>query len=145
MSECRWELIVPHLRDFQSYLAEHVPQLRIQNATDRQWSNDRYKQQCQTGIFNQRGVYLIFDNKETLQKVGVAMNTFHDRIWSHDWYIERRFIDVIPFPDEYCFLALALEYFLICRLHPPKNSVYQGHTIPFVQPEAIAARPDNGP
>ena len=144
MSEQRWDTIIPHLRDFQSHLAAHIPQLRLENATDRQWSDDRYRQQCKTGIFDQCGVYLLFDDKEALLYVGVAMNTFHDRIWSHDWWIERRFIDVIPFPREYCFFALALEYFLICRLRPPKNSVYQGHTIPFVQPEAVVARPENG-
>jgi hypothetical protein len=93
--------------------------------------------QCKTGIFDQCGVYLLFDDKDALLYVGVAMNTFHGRIWSHDWWIEQRFIDVIPFPREQCFFALALEYFLICRLHPPKNSMYQGHEIPVFQSEPI--------
>jgi hypothetical protein len=143
MPEQRWDLITPHLQDFQSHLATHIPQLCIQNATDRQWSDDRYKQQRTTGIFDQCGVYLLFDDKEALLYVGVAMNKFHDRIWSHDWWIERRFIDVIPFPREYCFFALALEYFLICRLHPPKNSMFQGHAIPTITSETTAAGPDH--
>ena len=124
MCEHRWDMIVPHLHEFQSHLANHIPQLIIQNATDRQWPHDRYLQQRKTGIFSQKGVYLLFDNEEKLQYVGVATNTFDDRIWSHDWWIDRRFIDVIPFPDDYCFLALALEFFLIRRLQPPKNTMY---------------------
>jgi hypothetical protein len=137
MSEDRWKLIAPHLNGFQQHLAAHIPVLRIENATDRLLSDERYRQQCKTGIFNQQGVYLIFDDREALQYVGVAMNTFHHRIWTHDAHMERRFIDVIPFPNEFCFLALALEYFLICRLRPPKNAIYQGHEISTGQPKAI--------
>jgi len=31
---------------------------------------------------------------------------------------------------EYYFIAPALEFFLICRLQPPKNSQYRRYTIP---------------
>lgn len=130
MIERRWEPIIPQLRDFQHHLAPHVPELRIQHANDRRWSQQRYREQCRTGIFDQYGVYLMFDNNEVLEYVGVAMNSFHDRLWSHDSFVERMLTDVIAIPHEYYFLGVALEFFLICRLHPPKNTIYRGYTIP---------------
>ncbi len=84
----------------------------------------------------------MFDNAECLEYVGVAMNSFNDRIWDHDSFVERRFTDVITIPHHFYFLGLALEFFLICRLHPPKNSTYRGYTIPQYQVELPAPEPN---
>lgn len=130
MTERRWEPVIPQILEFQHHLAPHIPQLRIEHANDRQWSTQKYREQCKTGIFDKYGVYLMFDDSEVLEYVGVAMNRFHDRIWSHDPFLKRRFTDVIAIPHEFYFLGIALEFFLICRLHPPMNTIYRGYTIP---------------
>lgn len=64
-----------------------------------------------------------------LQYVGKAMNSFDDRVWDrkHDEY--RRWTDLIPFCDQFYFLAPALEFFLISRATPPRNDVYRGYRI----------------
>jgi|GEM_PF-6640606 len=130
MKETRWEPIIPHLKVFQRYLASDIPNLKIEHINDRRWSEERYHEQRKTGAYKRYGVYLIFDPCEVLQYVGVAMNRFDDRIWSHDAYLERMLTDVIAIPHEYYFLGPALEFFLICRLNPPKNTVYRRYTIP---------------
>ena len=129
MIEPRWQPIIPHLGEFQRYLAENIPPLEILAANDRAWSQERYLDQEKSGIFNQYGVYLIFAPDESLQYIGVAMNRFHDRIWSHDDYVDRRWTDIVPLPHAYYFLAPALEFFLICRLRPPMNRTYRAYTI----------------
>lgn len=128
--ERRWESIVPFLKEFQDYLGPRVPELEIQFGNDRRWSDERYEEQVRTGIFEQYGVYLIFEADEALQYVGLAMNRFQERIWMHDAYVNRQFTDLIPFRYEHYFLAPALEFFLVCRLRPPKNKVYRDYTIP---------------
>ena len=129
MTERRWEPIVPHLREFQRHLAAHIPELRIVPANDRRWSEERYREQCKNDIFEQYGVYLIFDANESLEYVGIAMNRFHDRIWSHDTAVDRTLTDVILISHEYYFLGLALEFFLIARLRPLKNATYRSYSI----------------
>jgi hypothetical protein len=141
MTEARWAPILPQLKEFQLHLAPHVPAFRIEHLNDRRWSYARYREQCKTGAYNRYGVYLIFDPAEKLEYVGVAMNSFHDRIWDHDSFLERMLTDVIAIPHEYYFLGLALEFFLICRLHPPKNTVYRGYTIPECPCGVQAIRP----
>ena len=136
--ERRWERIIPHIKEFQSHLAKHVPELRIEFANDNTWSNDQYKEQRKSGIYSRFGVYLMFDNAECLEYVGVAMNSFDDRIWSHRTFVERRYTDVIAIPHQFYFLGLALEFFLICRLQPPKNTTYKGYTIPQLEVELPA-------
>ena len=42
----------------------------------------------------------MFDNNEALEYVCVAMDSVHDRIWSHDSFVERKFTDVIAIPHE---------------------------------------------
>lgn len=140
MNESRWTQIIPHLEEFQRHLALHIPILHIEHLNDRRWSNERYREQCKTGAYNRYGVYLMFDRAEKIEYIGVAMNSFHDRIWSHDSLVERMLTDVIPIPHEYYFLGLALEFFLICRLHPPKNKVYRGYTIPTYPPDLLATQ-----
>ena len=130
MSEARWKAILPVLEEFQSFLSAKVPKLRIVVANDRRWPQERYLQQRKPGIFLEYGVYLIFDPSETLEYVGLAMNTFDDRIWSHDSYVDRQWTDVIPMSHAYYFLAPALEFFLIVRLRPRKNSQYRTYTLP---------------
>ncbi len=130
MMEMRWTAVNLALAEFQSFLSPGVPKLSIQAATDRDWTQEQYRAQCATGIFDQRGVYLLFDRNGALQYVGVAMRCFHDRIWSHDDWIQRRWIDVIAFPDTCYFLGPALEFFLIARLHPPRNTQYRDYEIP---------------
>jgi hypothetical protein len=121
MIENRWQNIIPILEEFQGMLSPNFPKLSIVHANDKTWSDEQYKNQCQTGIFNHCGVYMIFDESEALEYVGVTTRCFHDRIWSHDQWVSRRFTDVIPFPDNAYFFAPALEHLLIFRLCPPKN------------------------
>ncbi|MDB4793219.1 hypothetical protein OAG75_01105 [bacterium] len=135
MNEERWAQISPHLEEFQHHLAPHLPKLHIELLNDRRWSDETFRLQRQTGAFNRYGVYIMFDCSENLEYVGVAMNRFDDRVWSHDSNVERMLTDVISIPHEYYFLGLALEFFLICRLQPPKNKVYKGYTIPEFQVE----------
>lgn len=130
MIEARWGPVLPHLSDFQRHLAARVPLLQIEIGNDGLWAQDQYLQQCKTNVFNRYGVYLLFAPDESLQYVGLAMNSFHDRIWSHDEDVDRRWTDLIPIEHEYYCLAPALEFFLICRLRPPKNTIYRGYTIP---------------
>lgn len=125
----RWALILPLLEEFQRHLAQDIAPLEIEAANDIRWSNDRYLQQCKTGIFRKYGVYLIFTADESLDYVGLAMNAFNDRIWSHDDHVDRCWTDLIAFPHEHYFLAPALEFFLISHLKPPKNKVYSDYTI----------------
>jgi hypothetical protein len=141
MTETRWAPIIPHLRGFQRHLAPHVPPLAIHHLNDRRWTREQYLKQCKAGQFNHYGVYLMFDREEKLEYVGVAMNSFHNRIWDHDSFVERMLTDVIPIPHAYYFLGLSLEFFLICRLHPPKNTIYRGYTIPECPCNAMPAGP----
>lgn len=129
MEERRWQPVSNVLREFHGFLAPHLPAFRITAANNRRWSEEQYRAQCGTGIFDRRGVYLLFNSSEVLEYVGLATVSFHKRIWSHDDWVDRQWIDVIPFSDETFFLAPALEYLLIIRLRPPKNSVYKNHGI----------------
>lgn len=93
--------MIPHLREFQRHLAGHASELRITAANDFRRSDERYQEQRKTGIFNQYGVYLIFDDNESLEYVSVVMNRFNDRIWPHGTYLNRLLTKVIPIPREY--------------------------------------------
>ena len=66
------------------------------------------------------GVYLLYDNDGQLLYVGVARVNFDKRVWTHS-EMAWKYLDVIPFDDQYLFLASALEHFLILRLKPFKN------------------------
>jgi hypothetical protein len=126
----RWKPIIPVLNEFKSHLASHVPEFQIEEATDREWSDARYQEQRRKGIFRGYGVYLIFDSDELLRYVGVAMDSFNERIWDSRHEPYRRWTDVISFPHRYYWLAPALEFLLIVLLHPPENRTYcSGYTI----------------
>jgi hypothetical protein len=69
------------LRDFQSYLAPHVPTLEFVNATDAWWTEEEYNRLRPPGFpTRMRGVYLLFDENEVLLYVGVAMVSFDKRV-----------------------------------------------------------------
>jgi hypothetical protein len=126
----RWRTVEPLLREFKSYLAADAPPLRIVPANDYDWSDEEYRQRKRDfKVCSGSGVYLIFDAASELQYVGLAMNTFDHRIWSHDEYISRQWTDVIPFDPAWYFLAPALEFFLIVRLQPPANTAYRQYSI----------------
>lgn len=127
--ETRWIPIIPVLEEFQSFLSNKVPKLEIINANDRNWPQERYESQEKTGIFDKYGIYLIFNDSGKLQYVGVSMQRFHNRIWKHDFKVQRRWTDVIPFEHENYFLALALEFFLIAKLTPKGNREFKNFTI----------------
>lgn len=126
----RWSTVLPCLREFQGWLTPHVPELTIRNVNVFDCTRASYLEKCKNGIFDQKGVYLLFDPEAKLQYVGVAMTSFHDRIWSHDDYVKRWWTDVIVFPDNCCFLAPALELLLISRLNPEGNTQHRKLSIP---------------
>lgn len=131
MQLARWIPVRKALDDFRTYLAPHIPDFDLLNATDAHWTEDEYRRLRPKGFPTRLcGVYLLFDEAELLQYVGVAVVNFDKRVWSHDTWIERRWIDIIPIRDEFVFLAPSLEYFLICRLAPRHNKSFNGHTIP---------------
>lgn len=128
--EDRWNSVFSELRRFERSLHPSTPRLEIHLANDKCWTvaeSDAYYRQ--TGVLKKRGVYLMFDDGGVLEYVGVAMYTFNDRIWKHDHLVTRRWTDVIPFTDRNYYLAPALEFYLIARLHPPANSTYRGYKI----------------
>lgn len=138
----RWASVLPLLAEFQSSLSPSVPQLKIIPANDRQWTLDRYEKENKKGTFKQYGVYLLYDPEGVLRYVGVAMNSFHDRIWSHEADVNRRWTDLIPFPIEYYYLAPALEFFLIARLKPTMNTTYRSYSVPEKQIDSDSPGPD---
>ena len=126
----RWAMITQLLREFESYLAADAPRLEIVHANDWEWSYEEYRRRKREfKICSGNGVYLLFNADEQLRYVGVAMNAFDHRIWTHDEHVSRRWTDVIPFPSGWYFLAPALEFFLIVRLQPPDNTAYRSYTI----------------
>lgn len=126
----RWNNIIPLIRKFETYLAPDAPKLQIINANDSEWSYEEYRRRkSEFHICSGNGVYFLFDAEEQLRYIGLAMNTFDNRIWGHDEYVSRRWTDAIIFPNEWYFMAPALECFLIIKLQPPDNTNYRGHTI----------------
>ena len=125
--ECsRWNGVLQVLREFETYLALDMPKLQIVNADDSEWSCEEYRRRRrQSQICSGKGVYLLFNVEEQLRYVGLALNAFDKRIWCHDGHVRRRWTDVVTFPDNWCFVAPALECFLIVKLQPPDNSDYR--------------------
>ena len=128
----RWTSICEHLRRFErDYCPAVMPPLTILNGSDRTWTDAEYQARRPAGFpDNMRGVYLLFDPTETLLYVGVAMWSFDKRVWAHDEWGSRRYIDVIPFSDRWLPLALSLEFVLIQALHPPENTTYRNYGLP---------------
>ncbi len=134
----RWRAVESCLEEFQQHLAPHVPKFELRFADDSTWTDERYEEEAKTGVFGECGVYLIFNENEALQYIGVAMNGFARRIWMHDEDVDRRYTDLISIPRQFYFLAPALEFFLVCRLRPPKNKVYRNYTIPPWEPDVAS-------
>lgn len=127
----RWAPIRPCLQRFvRDYCPAAMPPLTLLHGSDRTWTDDEYRTRRPDGFPGRlRGVYLLFDTAETLLYVGVAMWSFDKRVWAHDEWSARRFIDVIPFADRWLPLALSLEFVLIQALHPPGNTTYRGYGV----------------
>jgi len=125
----RFVPIQRELERFQRTLCNpSMPPLVVIHATNRQWTDAEYASRKPAGFPGRlRGVYLISDDAEVLQYVGVALWSFDKRVWSHDAMIQRRFIDIVPIADAWLPLALALEFWLIQALAPPGNTTYQGY------------------
>jgi hypothetical protein len=105
-----------------------MPPLAVIHATDRSWTDAEYRNRKPKGFPSKlRGVYLIYDDVEALQYVGVAMWCFDKRVWTHDDHIKRHYIDIVPFGDAWIHLALALEFWLIQAFKPIGNKTYQGY------------------
>lgn len=124
----RWRPVLDSIKHFELLLASAIPPLRITAAVDKNWTDEEYKRLRPEGFPGElRGVYLIYDPAAVLQYVGLAMWSFDTRVWSHDAHMDRRWIDVIAFDDQCWCLAPALEFRLICDLHPPCNKIYRGY------------------
>jgi len=122
--ESRWTEIEEVIRKFQAFLIPEVTPLKIQKGID--FSSDikdiKFRKQC--GELTNRGVYLFFDESESLRYVGCthlqalggripqSISRLRKRRWTDIWE-KLRWIDVIPFKDEWLFLAPALENYLI--------------------------------
>jgi hypothetical protein len=119
----RWNAIVPALKEFQSFLAENICPLEIQEAVD--LANPPIPFQRIPELY-QPGVYLGFDRSEKLFWVGKSTRSMRNRMSSLRKKQEFRanpggWIDVIPFSIEFFFFAPALEDFLIARCDPRLN------------------------
>ena len=128
----RWKPIIERLRRFeQDFCSPTMPPLRIVHASDRTWSDAEYRARKPKGFpSNKRGVYLLFDSDERLLYVGVATGCFDQRVWDHDSWSQRRYIDIIIFDDRWLILAPALEFYLIVALNPPDNTVHGKRRLP---------------
>ena len=106
-----------------------MPKVDVQLAVDSAWAAEEYRSRRPQGFPGRsRGVYLFFDQSDALIYVGKACWNFDKRIWGH--YSSKKhwkWIDIIPFEDEWWFLIPALEAFLIARLHPRDNKEYRGY------------------
>jgi hypothetical protein len=104
--EDRWYEIQEVLDEFHSLLSKRVPRLRIERQVDvLEWEH-------------QNGVYLLFDSSEQLLYVGLTLDRFISRIKRHQVSLEYSYADFIVFPNEFGFLAPALEVLLNQRLVP---------------------------
>lgn len=117
--------------DFKRDFIDSFPELIIRNAYDSNWSKEDWNQNKLKGFSSSlRGVYLAYTDEGTLQYVGVASTNFSKRVWSHNDWLEYRYIDIIPFEPRYFHFALALEYYLIAKLKPKQNNAFLGHELP---------------
>lgn len=107
------------IRDFQRFLAPTLPQLKIERGVD---CVDDYRK-ISTAL-GKCGVYLIFDDSESLRYIGVT-GCLAERIPAYR-YEDRfvpRWVDVIPFDSESKYLALALEWYLLDKVSRIKDNV----------------------
>jgi hypothetical protein len=108
--ELRWTLIEPELHRFQSYLIPEARRLRLERDTD-----------VLDGKV-QKGVYLLFDDREQLIYIGFSLDGFGNRFARHRLRFEWKWADFIVFPNELEFFAPALEAFLVNHFRPPLNA-----------------------
>src|SRR5437764_7113740 len=91
--QTRWVDAQVALRDFQSFLARHVPVLRIEQSQDvLSW------QRC-------RGVYLNYDELDRLLYLGFTLDCFQNRDRDHRTTFQTTSLDLIVFTDDWPFLA----------------------------------------
>lgn len=128
----RWKPLNEYMRRFErDYCGTAMPPLRVQPASDRLWTPDEYQKHKPRGFpATLRGIYVLYDTNEALLYIGVATGCFDQRVWSHDDWSKRRYIDIIVFKDRWLPLSLALEYYLIVALNPPENSVFRTRGLP---------------
>jgi hypothetical protein len=114
MSPSRWAPIEEMICEFQGHLAPTVPQFKIEEGVD---CADSYpSSKAASPALKKRGVYLIFDDSESLIYIGMAIErSLIERIRNHrtSKRFTPRWIDVIPFDWEWLFFAPSLELFLI--------------------------------
>jgi hypothetical protein len=134
MTLSRWDPVLEAIAVFRSYLAPNVPPFELIAPVDRRWTDEEYGRRRPRGFpCRLRGVYLIYDDAEVLLYIGLATDCFDKRVWSHDSRLPRHYTDIIVFGEEHLFLAPALEYFLITRLRPTKNTTFRGHECTIVK------------
>lgn len=114
VSPSRWAPIEEAIHEFQAHLAQHVPQFKIENGVD---CAESYPGRKAASLpLTRKGVYLIFDDSESLVYIGVTiMRPLSERIRDHrtSKLFTPRWIDVIPFDWEWAFFAPSLEEFLL--------------------------------
>ena len=118
----RWRSVQEKIAEFRRYLAPDFPPLEVQEGYDYEWGyGPEWDAARNAKRYDPCGVYLIYNAAGTLLYVGKA-DWFYKRMLTHDWLANKRFIDLICFPQEHAPFLLALEAFLIRSLNPPGNT-----------------------
>jgi hypothetical protein len=130
----RWNDALRQLAGFRKFLAPSLPEFRLVNLTDRQWTNEEYKLRKLVHR-GDPGVYLMYSESGMLIYIGKAEWSLDSRVWSHDSEerfaaMPRRWIDAVVIPQDLSFLVPALESFLIRTLNPIHNRVGRGFPVP---------------
>ncbi len=111
----RWERLQQLLTEFQLLLASQVPRLQLHEGVGPGLPPQR-------AVLKQPGVYLLFDAASVLRYVGCApCRPMITRVRSHLRAGGRlgyrpSYVDAVPFEWEWCFLAPALELYLIQKV-----------------------------
>ena len=122
--QSRWAQIEKLLHEFQTFLAPNLMQLKVEKGIDC-LATGRLIQECP--LLGQRGVYLIFDEHESLMYIGSAatqplLNRVRSQILSPRFGNRPRWIDLIPFEWKWSFFIPALELYLIRKVGPHSGS-----------------------
>jgi hypothetical protein len=120
--------------EFRRCLRPDFPPLKIEHAFDVVNLEVGWKFGVKRGAWQDRGVYLVFDDDAKLIYVGKATATFNKRIKRCAEMENAASVEIIPFPEPYEFLAHALEAFLIVRLRPIANKHGSNDYIPMLPP-----------
>ena len=119
MSPSRWAAIEKIICEFQGLLAPTIPHFKIEKGVD---CDNCPTPKAASPALKHYGVYLIFDDSESLIYIGIAIHRWLiDRIRFHLKKKERFksspcWIDVIPFDPAWAFFAPALELYLIDKI-----------------------------